>query len=257
MAIDEALLNTYREGVSLPVLRIYGWKKASFSFGHSQNPGTLFHLDLCEKEKVPLVRRPTGGGIIFHDDEITYSIIFSMSDLKEDLNVKETLRYITSFLIKAYEKVDKKAFFSMETKDAADKTANTTGIADFCFARNEDYDIVIDGKKIGGSAQKRKKRLILQHGSIPFSFKKEKVAPFLKNKTLLENLNTTSLNEIISSGISFAEFSNILKDAFNAHFSTTLEKSKLSEKEKTIAEQLEQEKYSQAQWNLYRQDIHR
>ncbi|MFH1692155.1 MAG: biotin/lipoate A/B protein ligase family protein [Candidatus Omnitrophota bacterium] len=255
MAVDEALLNTYQKNLSSPILRIYGWSKPSFSFGYSQNPKELFNLDLCKEKNIPLVRRPTGGGIIFHNDELTYSIVLSTSDLEVKLNVKGTLRYMTSFLIRVYRDLGKNASFSIETNTAAAATTTIAGIADLCFARSEEYDIVIDGKKIGGNAQKRKKHLVLQHGSIPFSFEKEKIAPFLKNKTLLNNVNTTCINEISKGRASFTQLSDIIKNAFSAHFSTTLKESSLSEKERIAAEQLKQEKYNQAQWNLYRQDI--
>lgn len=250
MAVDEALLYAYKEKASQPVLRIYGWQKASFSFGCSQNPETLFHLDACEKEKIPLVRRPTGGGIIYHDDELTYSIILSQSDLPCASGVKETLKFITSFLIHAYQKIGVRACFAEVLYQQAKRPR---GIADFCFSRKEQYDLTITGKKIGGNAQKRKKQLILQHGVIPFSFDKKRISRFLKNPRSLENLNITSLHEMTNSKISFAELSDILKNAFCEHFSTTLEKSELNEKEKMLAEQLKKEKYGNPNWNLHRQ----
>ncbi len=250
MAVDEALLNTYEEGSSKPILRIYGWRKAAFSFGYSQDPAALFHLDLCEQKGVPVVRRPTGGGIIFHNDDVTYSIIISQGDLQENLNVKGALRKITLFLTRAYQDLGVRACFAIES---GKKVKQLHAIADFCFSRNEDYDILIKGKKIGGNAQKRKKRLILQHGSIPFSFEKEKIAPFLKNSLFLKDLNVACINEITDKKISFTELSDILKNAFGAHFSTALEKSGLSEKEQKLAEQLKRKKYAQARWNLYRE----
>lgn len=250
MAIDEALLYTFQEKISKPVFRIYRWKKHALSFGCSQDPCALFNLAHCEKENIPLLRRPTGGGIIYHDDELTYSITLADSDLDKPGNVKETLKQITSFLIGAYKSLGIDACFACESNQ---KMTPPNTIADFCFSRKEEYDILIKGKKIGGNAQKRKKHLILQHGSIPFSFSKEKIARFLKNPQLLENLNITSINEIADIKISFETLSDVLKNAFCEHFSTTLEKSELNKEEKTLAEQLKREKYSNSNWIMYRQ----
>lgn len=248
MAVDEALLCAYQEKVSRPILRIYGWQKASFSFGCSQNPETLFHLDACEKEKIPLVRRPTGGGIIYHDDGLTYSIILSQGDLPCAPGVKETLKFITSFLITAYQKIGVRACFAEPLHKQAKQPHE---IADFCFSRKEQYDLTIAGKKIGGNAQKRKKHLILQHGVIPFSFDKKRISPFLKNPRTLENLNIASLHEITNSKISFAELSHAIKDAFCEHFSTILKESGLSKREESLVRQLKREKYSNSNWIMY------
>ena len=113
MAVDEALFLCYKENEGLPVLRLYGWRPAAFSFGISQDPGTLFNTKALEAGAVSVVRRPTGGGAIFHDDELTYCLVASTEDLGlETRGVKASYEKITSFLIQVYQALGLKAGFA-------------------------------------------------------------------------------------------------------------------------------------------------
>jgi lipoate-protein ligase A len=95
MAVDEAIFSCYREGLSVPTLRLYGWNPASFSIGVSQNARML-------SLEGAYVRRPTGGGALFHKNELTYSLVAARSDLNLSCNIKESYAAICSFLIKTY-----------------------------------------------------------------------------------------------------------------------------------------------------------
>ena len=75
MAVDEALMLSHFENKgSAPVLRFYQWAPPAFSIGYFQNPQKEFHLDRLKTDNISFVRRLTGGGIIYHSDELTYSI---------------------------------------------------------------------------------------------------------------------------------------------------------------------------------------
>jgi lipoate-protein ligase A len=218
MAVDEAIFLCYQEHFSTPTLRLYGWSPASFSIGVSQDPRKL-------SLSHPFVRRPTGGGALFHDNELTYSFIASCSDLGLSLDVKESYAVITGFLIKTYAALSLEASFA---KDAMHKTAIISHtIADYCLSRKEEYDIVIAGKKIGGSAQKRRKNIFLQHGSIP-----------------CETLSAT-----LGRDIRYQELSRLVIAAFCAHFSTSHSLGELTLEESHCAENLKAEKYTNPRWN--------
>src|ERR1035438_5738432 len=77
MAVDEALFSMFSPEVSLPVLRLYSWEPPAVSLGRFQIPDEVLNLEKCAAEGVMVVRRITGGGMIFHADELTYSIVCS------------------------------------------------------------------------------------------------------------------------------------------------------------------------------------
>ena len=247
MAVDEALFLSYHENISAPTLRLYGWTPASLSIGCFQNPEKILNLEACEKENMSFVRRPTGGGIIFHDQELTYSLILAQSDIKLCTGIKASFEKITQFLISAYRALGLEANFA---KDILKKSATEKTRAEFCFSRSEEYDILITGKKIGGNAQKRKKNIILQHGSIPFSFDKQRVQKFIKEPRFLETLNITTLCEQTKKTINFKDLSKNLIHAFNKNFDVTLKESDLTLEEQKLRDELLEKKYANPEWNL-------
>ena len=99
MAIDKAMLDNYD---GMPVLRIYGWRPAAFSIGYFQDPEEELDLELCMEKGIGAVKRITGGGVIFHKDEITYSLVCSQDDLNVPAFSKESYKKICSFLIETY-----------------------------------------------------------------------------------------------------------------------------------------------------------
>jgi len=119
----------------------------------------------CVSDGVESARRITGGGVLFHDDEITYSFICSKQDIGEPQGELVSYRRICRFLIEFYASLNLRASFAVE----AGENKNRFGTHPLCSAAAEKYDIVINGRKIGGNAQKRSRQAIFQHGSIPCS----------------------------------------------------------------------------------------
>jgi lipoate-protein ligase A len=247
MAVDEALFLSYRENGGLPMLRLYGWKPAAFSFGISQDPVMLFNAKALGAGAVSIVRRPTGGGAIFHDDELTYCLVASTKDLGlETHGVKASYGRITSFLIEAYRTLGLEAGFAGDNgaQDVRHK------IAELCSSRHEEYDILIDGRKLGGSAQKRSKNIILQHGSIPLSFDRRRAKAFLKHPLP----DAADLSSLLKRRITFRKISEVVTSAFTSHFSADLLDSGLDHNEERLALILKDGKYATEDWNLKRID---
>ena len=88
MAIDEALLQTYDFNKQMPVIRFYRWEKPAISIGVSQKPLEALNLPAMRTRNVSFVRRMTGGEGVYHDEEITYSLVCS----KQDLSLLNQLR---------------------------------------------------------------------------------------------------------------------------------------------------------------------
>ncbi len=176
MALDEKIFKTYLlDGVG--ILRLYRWKRPSFTYGFSQQPQDQIDLAACAGDAVGVAKRITGGGVLFHDDEITYSFVCSKTDIAEPQGVFVDYRNICRFLIRFYQSLGLGAGFALESLDFNDRS----GAHELCSAAYEKYDIVIGGNKIGGNAQKRNRQAIFQHGAIPCSINWDFARKYLKN----------------------------------------------------------------------------
>jgi lipoate-protein ligase A len=166
MAFDKTLLESYLPAESSPVFRIYQWNKPAISLGRFQDAEKVLNLDNCYKDNLSIVKRITGGGAIYHNqDELTYSLV-CVAELFRTDSVKDSYQKITNFILKTYRSL---GFFAQYAKDYQKDKRELGVVSDFCFSGWQDYDILIKGKKIGGNAQKRKRAVIFQHGSIPFT----------------------------------------------------------------------------------------
>lgn len=249
MAFDEALFQGYYSGCSKPTLRVYSWRSPSFSLGYFQDTQADLDVNKCAKANIDFVRRITGGGIIFHDQEITYSLICSQEDLGILDSVAGSFKKICSFLINFYNTLGINAQFAAEI--SKDKKLGQP--CSFCFAAKEKYDIVIGKKKIGGNAQKRRKNIIFQHGSIPLRLDIAKPLVFLKKK-LDKNITQEicCLQDFIKETINTDEIAFLLKKSFEQSFGVRLSDAELNDKEKLLYQDLKENKYKSKEWNIER-----
>jgi len=238
MAVDETLLYTLLEG-DKPIFRVYGWNK-SLSFGRFSKPDENLDMNRLSVQKVPYVRRPSGGGILVHGEDISYSIIMPRKMLKS-YGIKESYNYLCKFLIKFYEKLKLKAEF------ASDLDLDIQS-SDICLAGHEAYDIIIDEKKMGGNAQRYIKNTLLQHGTIPVYFDKKYFEPlFLKNSGLKY---AASLREL-GITIQYKDLTHLLMESFCETFNVKFSVSQLNPFQQKYAENLLRDKYTQEDWNIY------
>ena len=252
MAIDESLLIEHYRGNTPPTLRIYGWKPPAFSLGYFQDAWQELDIEKCNQQGINFVRRLTGGGIIFHHQEVTYSLVCSREELGMFSGVKGSYKTICSFLINMYKKLGIDAYFAVEKQGKDEKLGEPSS---FCFASKEEYDILINGKKIGGNAQKRRKDLIFQHGSIPLELNIDKVTPFLKKNSGGIKKGICSLVEVMGKEVGFSELQTKLAESFRDTFLVNLKEEELSLEEKKLAQNLRETKYSGEEWNVYRETV--
>lgn len=254
MAIDEAIIEAYRQGRAPATLRIYGWQPAAFSLGYFQDAIRTLDVEKCKKENILFVRRITGGGALFHCRELTYSLVCSINDFKHCLGVADSFKSICSFIINTYKRMGLAPVYAGEANGCRLKKP-AGGAHSFCFASQEKYDILIGRKKIGGNAQKRSKDSIFQHGSIPLESSIEKAISFLRDKPKDMASCVCSLEEAAGRRISFGECSRILVEAFQETFSVELKSDALTEIEQEHALRLTEEKYASKQWNISRHNV--
>lgn len=214
MAIDKALAMSFQKE-DKPILRFYTWED-SFTVGVSQS--TQSYNETYTKFKGNYAKRMTGGGVLFHGHDVSYSLVLPTHYL-ENLSVKQSYETICAFLLAFYKNLNLDAHFAKDISTIA------LSKSDFCQIGFEAYDIVIDGIKIGGNAQKRTKNMIFQHGSIPL-FKTEEQKEF---GNALEDLGIK---------LSYEEAMQKLRQAFCQTFNAQLEMSQLNEKEEACLQQL-------------------
>jgi len=152
MALDEALLDAMPR-LGKPVLRFYGWTEPAASFGYFQKHAEVERLTLLR----PLVRRPTGGGLVPHDADWTYSLAFPAAHAWHRLKALESYRRVHEWLQSAF------ARLGVETEVAAGPRKAAPGQ---CFAGHERFDLLWRGQKIAGAAQRRTRLGLLIQGSV-------------------------------------------------------------------------------------------
>jgi lipoate-protein ligase A len=161
MAIDEALL----EYAAVPSIRFYRWHSPALSFGYF---GKFAHV-ACYAGERDLVRRWTGGGIVFHGDDLTYSIVIPANDNAFSESSMAIYEKVHRVLCDAVGANGKRAVVARggNPGGAADaiRTAFSAGGYN-CFANPVRADVIVDGRKIAGAAQRRTHRGLLQQGSI-------------------------------------------------------------------------------------------
>src|SRR5215468_6420236 len=161
MAIDEALV----EAAVVPTIRFYRWRSPALSFGYF---GKFSDLAIYASER-DLVRRWTGGGIVLHEDDLTYSIVIPARDQAFAESSIVIYESIHRSLCAALNGVGERALGAELVEPDRIRFANQPGVnseACHCFANPVPADVVINGRKVAGAAQRRTRRGLLQQGSI-------------------------------------------------------------------------------------------
>lgn len=157
MRIDKALFEDFTVS-NMPTFRVYTWED-SFTYGVSQKIEDLQSDENLQSFGENHAKRMTGGGILFHGNDISYSLVIPTIYVK-NLSVKESYEVICSFLLEFYKAL------GLHPVYAKDKDDIQLSQSAYCQAGFEPYDILVEGKKVGGNAQRRSREMIFQHGSI-------------------------------------------------------------------------------------------
>jgi len=153
MAVDEAILSA-----GIPTLRLYGWHPSCLSLGYGQKISDVDFERINPNWDV--VRRPTGGRAILHIDELTYSLALPADDPIASSGIMESYRHISEALVTGLNRLGVYPTADRRTeRDSAHSSA--------CFETSSHYEITVNGRKLIGSAQMRRKEGVLQHGSLP------------------------------------------------------------------------------------------
>ncbi len=233
MAVDRAILVENSEGKIPPTVRFYGWIPPAISIGYFQSVAEEIDVNACEKLGVDYVWRMTGGGAVFHEKELTYSIVIPESHPEIPKNIMKSYGRICGAVMKGLQHLGIKSEYAPIN------------------------DIVTGGRKISGNAQTRKLETVLQHGTVLMDVDVDKMFSLLKvpNEKIKDKLiadvkqRVTSIKHLLGNEISFKEVAEAMKIGFEEEFRVELIEGKLSKEELELAKKFEKECFSTKNWN--------
>jgi lipoate-protein ligase A len=248
MALDEAILKSLKESHGQTTVRIYGWHPPAISVGYGQNIHRDIDIERCNKSRIPIVRRLTGGRAVLHDQEVTYSVAAPESDPRIGRSTQETYNRIGRALVRGLRHLGVGAELQRLSKGS--------GQTPSCFSSTGRYEVVVGGKKLIGSAQRRLSGAILQHGSLLTGSGYRNLSRFLptdRREAAERSMNSvTTLSEILGDEPSFAQIATALHLGFEEAFGCQLIEGELSEEELALTQRLKIERYQRDEWNLHR-----
>ena len=252
MALDEALLNSVASGSSLPVLRFYRWQPATMTIGYAQSVETDINMDVCREAGIDVVRRSTGGRAVLHDREVTYAIIAPLNAGAFGSSVLDCYRVISDVLQKCLLQLGlPAALVPGQSKGGQRNPAKAV-----CFSAPSQYELVVDGCKVAGSAQKRFGQALLQHGSIPLEMDLKLLGRALRadsNKEVAGSLSTVGwLNRYSSQKLDVGPVENTLAETFSEHLKVKFQYSEPAFEEMQMANRFMAEKFASEEWNMRR-----
>lgn len=221
MALDEALLNFVSRGEIDPVVRFYTWNPPTLSIGYFQRLSKEIDIEKVKEKGYGLVRRQTGGRGVLHDKELTYSVIVPEAHPDMPQTVTEAYRVISGGLLEGFKSLGFDAHFAVpRSKEEREKLKQPR--SSVCFDAPSWYELVVEGKKIAGSAQTRQKGVILQHGSIlqdvdiddlfdMFIFKNERLKAKMK-EAFVEK--AVAINDLSNETITLSQMEVAFKEGF-------------------------------------------
>lgn len=235
MGLDEALLELKSMGRTVDTMRLYVFKPSSITIGYFQKIREVVRLDVANSLGIPVVRRVTGGGAVYHDmlGEVTYSTILSVEERMRD--VQKSYEIICGGIVEALKLLGVKCEF------------------------HPINDVIVGGKKISGSAQARRGNALLQHGTLMYNTDLEMIEKLLnppREKLEAKGISSIrhrviNLREALGEDVSLDDVVEALVKGFEKALNIKLVEGDLREEEERLAIELS-EKYKSRNWNFKR-----
>jgi len=165
MRRDAALLEAAAAGAA-PVMRLFRFEPAGITLGRAQDPARELDLGRCRADRVGWAVRPTGGRAIFHDQEWTYSLAAPLADPDWGGTLEAAYGAVSRLLVAALTRLGVPARLAPGAARGDLTPRAARGAAAPCFASTARHEVVLEGRKLVGSAQRRTARALLQQGSV-------------------------------------------------------------------------------------------
>ena len=248
MAIDETILRQQKSSPQ-PTLRFYDWSQSAFSFGYFQQISAEVDVEACASRNIEIVRRMTGGGIVIHGWDVTYTLIVPHGTDGIPQNLSDSYRLISDCLIKGLQQIGVPVHRQTEKLERENAGPNV------CLTNPAQYDIMLHGKKIAGVSQRRNRAGVMYQGYIALDMPPPDV---LALATKLPNFNQTLVEKSVA--INIQRSTVIDRKQIECGVTTGFEETlgrrwttdKLSRKEIESAKSLGETKYATAEWNFRR-----
>jgi lipoate-protein ligase A len=253
MAIDEAILHALADGQGMPTLRFFQWEPPCLSLGYNQHWQEVDEA-ACRRLGYTWTRRPTGGKAILHTDEVTYSLIIPQDDPRIQGGIVESYRVLSYGLLQGLETLGVRA--AQATKEDIRAISRAAKGGPVCFDTPSRYEITWQGKKLIGSAQLRRRRIVLQHGTLPLYGDLNRILDALnfsaEERTRQAGLlpqRATTLEQVLGKTLCYDEAVAAMIEGFAQHLNLTLREMPLTEAEQVRANKLRTEQYASDSWN--------
>ena len=245
MALDDTLLRRVSNATAQPTtyLRFYRWIRPTLSIGLSQKVAKVVNLDFCHQNKIDIVRRPTGGKAVLHDQELTYAVISNDRSIFPLNDIGATYQCIAKGLSQGLRKIGLKT--EIANGEPRPHRQNSLKCQTACFALVNHFEVTCRGRKLVGSAQRRTQRGILQHGSILLEFASNLLARVIRMSGI-ETLESqvTCLRSCLGYLPRCEELISHVARGFAEVFNTRLDSIEFDHDILTEAEDLSQTKYT-------------
>jgi lipoate-protein ligase A len=255
MAIDEALLLAVGDGVCAPTLRFFDWTPACLSLGYSQPVDDVEAARLAQFG-YGLVRRPTGGRAILHTDELTYSVIAPMDEPRVRGGVLESYQQLSAGLMRGLSRLGLNVRADKQYGPAEAGMAK----GPVCFEVPSNYEITAglagQPRKLLGSAQVRKRGVVLQHGTLPLHGDIGRICDALLFESEEERQDArarvtqraTTVADLIGRTVSWQEAADAMTAGFAEALNLEFAQAPLTPNEEAAAASLRAEKYASKEW---------
>ena len=263
MAVDEVLLDACRRDAcqldaEMMALRIYSWCPPAVSIGYGQEAEKEIDPGQCERYGIDLVRRITGGRAVLHDQELTYSLVAPESHPALGGRSGVMLRAVSEAMVETLK------HFDISAEPAMEGRCGSGGNDDVCFTATGRYEITVAGRKLAGSAQRRSRGVVLQHGSLLLGPGHRRLPLLMaahepeRRETIARLLNrrTVSVAELIPDPPSFEEWTDRLSRSMLDCLNVEGRMDVLDAEEQRAAESLVRTRYANADWTYRRTASH-
>jgi len=246
MARDEAIVMLHAAGATPPTLRLYRWRPACLSLGRFQRSGEV-DREACARHGVAIVRRPSGGRALLHDDELTYAIVARGDHpLFGGESILASYRQISLALREGLRRLGVAVDLS-----PVERQRRAAGSA-ACFDAPASYELTIAGRKLVGSAQTRRDGVLLQHGAIPLTPHASRLEGLLHHPPKDLDAKMIALSEARRPIVGFQELAEAIVAGFVATWEIDIAPGALIEAECAAERKLRAEKYGDHAWTFAR-----
>jgi len=250
MAVDEAVFRAGIRRKVLPTLRFYGWRVPTLSIGCFQDYEKEVDIDACRKFGVEIVRRPTGGKAVLHEQELTYAVIAGANSPHFPPDILTTYRVISGCIAEGLAEIGIRAEMEAVGRRSPEGTLRSA-----CFSAPSRYELLVGGRKICGSAQMRSRGVFLQHGSLLTAFDPLRSCAVMlphrdreRDADLLRNA-ITSVGEQAGAVIGEESLCRVLREGFERTLGVRFREEPLTLEEEDLKRELMTRKYGSAVWN--------